>query len=89
VLTTLDFPIIYQMRHPIWTVPYTPEFMPVLAVRNLLLLYVTVRAIIGPRRISPALSLTSQRIEAALKPVERANATPAREPVESALANQG
>jgi hypothetical protein len=89
VLTTLNYPIIYQMRHPIWTVPYTPEFMPVLAVRNLLLLYVTVRAIIGPRRISPAQSLTSQRIEAALNPAERAEATPEREPVESALAKQG
>jgi hypothetical protein len=85
VLTTLNYPIIYQMRHPIWTVPYTPEFMPVLAVRNLLLLYVMARAIIGPRRISPAQSLTSQRIEEALKPVERTEATPAREPVESAL----
>jgi Glycosyltransferase family 87 len=88
VLTTLNYPIIYQMRHPIWTVPYTPEFMPVLAVRNLLLLYVTARAIIGPRRVSPALSLTSQRIEEALKPVERVEATPAPEPVESALVNQ-
>lgn len=89
VLTTLNYPIIYQMRHPIWTVPYTPEFMPTLAVRNLLLLYVTVRAIIGPRGVSPAQSLTSQRIEAALKPVERAEATPAREPVESALVKHG
>jgi hypothetical protein len=89
VLTTLNYPIIYQMRHPIWTVPYTPEFMPVLAVRNLLLLYVTVRAIIGPRRVSPALSLTSQRIEAALRSSERAEAAPTRERVESALVDQG
>jgi hypothetical protein len=89
ILTTLDYPIIYRMRHPVLTVPYTPEFMPVLAVRNLLLLYVMVRAIIGPRRITPDQSLASQRIEAALKPVERPEATPAREPVEPELVNQG
>ena len=45
-LTTLDFPIIYQLRHPIWTVPYSPQFMPVLALRNGLLLWVTLRVII-------------------------------------------
>lgn len=43
-LTTLDFPILYQLRHPIWTVSYTPLFMPVLALRNGLLAWVTVRA---------------------------------------------
>lgn len=53
VLTTLDFPIIYQMRHPIWTVTYTPAFMPVLAVRNGLLLWATLRAILR-RRTRPA-----------------------------------
>jgi hypothetical protein len=84
VLTTLDYPIIYQMRHPIWTVPYTPEFMPVLAVRNLLLLYVTVRAIIGPWRVSPALSLTSQRIEAALRSAARDRGAPVREAADEA-----
>jgi hypothetical protein len=55
----------------------------------LLLLYVMVRAIIGPRRIAPDQSLASQRIEAALKPVERPEATPAREPVEPELVNKG
>lgn len=45
-LTTLDFPILYQLRHPIWTVSYTPLFMPVLALRNGLLLWVTLRAIL-------------------------------------------
>jgi len=89
ILTTLDYPIIYRMRHPVLTVPYTPEFMPVLAVRNLLLLYVMVRAIIGPRRIAPDQSLASQRIEAALKPVERPEAMPVREPVEPELVNKG
>jgi hypothetical protein len=63
--------------------------MPVLAVRNLLLLYVMVRAIIGPRRIAPDQSLVSQRIEAALKPVERPEATPARASVEPELVNKG
>lgn len=45
-VTTLDFPILYQLRHPIWTVPYTPLFMPVLALRNGLLLWVTLRALL-------------------------------------------
>lgn len=49
-LTTLDFPIIYQMRHPIWTVTYSWQFMPVLALRNGLLLWVTIRAIVRTRR---------------------------------------
>ena len=89
ILTTLEYPIIYLMRQPILTVPYTPEFMPLIAVRNLLLLYAMARAIFGPRWVSPAQSLTSQRIEAALNPAERAEATPEREPVESALAKQG
>ena len=78
ILTTLEYPILYQLRHPILTVPYTWQFMPVLAVRNLLLLYATARAIIGPRRIALDQSLASQRIEAALKPVERPESTPAR-----------
>jgi hypothetical protein len=47
-LTTLDFPFIYQMRHPILTVPYSWQFLPVVAVRNGLLLWMTFRAIIGP-----------------------------------------
>jgi hypothetical protein len=50
LLTTLDFPIIYQMRHPIWTVTFSWQFMPVLAVRNGLLLWVTIRAIVRRRR---------------------------------------
>jgi hypothetical protein len=50
-LTWLDFPIIYQWRHPIWTVTYSAPFMPVLALRNGLLLWVTVRAIIRPKSL--------------------------------------
>ncbi len=46
--TTIDYPILYQMRHPITTVPYSWQFMPVIALRNLLLLFVTLRAIIRP-----------------------------------------
>ncbi len=47
-LTWLDFPIMYQWEHPIWRVPFSPLFMPALALRNGLLLWVTVRAIIRP-----------------------------------------
>lgn len=67
VLTTINYPIIYQMRHPIWTVTFTPAFMLVLAARNLLLIYITVRAIIRPKRVAPGASLTSQRLDAALR----------------------
>ncbi|HEX6540262.1 MAG TPA: glycosyltransferase family 87 protein [Ktedonobacterales bacterium] len=45
-LTTLDFPIVYGLRAPIWDSPFSWQFMPVIALRNLLLLYVTVRAIL-------------------------------------------
>jgi hypothetical protein len=48
-LTWLDFPIMYQWEHPIWRVPFSPLFMLALALRNGLLLWVTVRAIIRPR----------------------------------------
>ncbi len=43
LLTTLDFPILYTVRHQITTVTYTPAFMPVLALRNLLFIGVTLR----------------------------------------------
>ena len=46
VLTTYDFPIIYQSQHPIEHVPFSWQFMPVVALRNGLLLWVTVRAIV-------------------------------------------
>lgn len=54
LLTLYEFPIIYQMRRPILTVPYSWEFMPVLALRNGLLLYATLRAIMRPPRRAPA-----------------------------------
>lgn len=72
VLTTLDYPILYQMRHPIWTVPFTWEFMPVLAARNLLLLYVTVRAILRPRAApQPAATLDRDAAHVANAAIER------------------
>ncbi len=64
LLTTLDFPIIYQMRHPIWTVTFSPEFMPVLALRNGLLLWVTLRAIVR-RDARRSVALTPDLISAA------------------------
>lgn len=50
-LTWLDFPIIYQWRHPIQTVTFSAAFMPVLALRNGLLLWATLRVIIGPKPV--------------------------------------
>jgi hypothetical protein len=49
-LTWCDFPIIYQLHHPIQTVTYSWQFMPVLALRNGLLLYATLRVIIRPKK---------------------------------------
>ena len=50
ILTWYDYPILYQLHHPIQTVTYSWQFMPVLALRNGLLLYVTLRVIIRPSR---------------------------------------
>lgn len=50
-LTWLDFPIIYQWRHPIQTVTFDAAFMPVLALRNGLLLWATLRVIIRPTHV--------------------------------------
>jgi hypothetical protein len=44
-LTTLIFPFIYQTRHPILSVPGNPAFLPTIAIRNLLLLIATLRAL--------------------------------------------
>jgi hypothetical protein len=49
-LTWYDYPILYQLHHPIQTVTYGWQFMPVLALRNGLLLYVTLRVILRPNR---------------------------------------
>lgn len=45
LLTWLDFPMLYQTRHPILTVPYNPLFLPVVALRNGVLLWITARVI--------------------------------------------
>ena len=50
VLTTLDFPIVYGLRAPIWDSPFSWQFMPVIAARNLLMLYATLRAMLRPGR---------------------------------------
>lgn len=56
-LTTLNFPIIYGLRAPIWDSPFSWQFMPVIAVRNLLLLYATLRAIFrSTRKLPPPMS---------------------------------
>ncbi len=73
VLTWLDFPIVYQMRHPIWTVPYSWQFMPLLAVRNGLLLWATVRAIIRPR--SRVLHVTRAEVPEEMVTGQRAEET--------------
>ena len=54
VLTTLDFPIVYGLRAPIWDSPFSWQFMPVIAARNLLLLYATLRAMFRPGRRATA-----------------------------------
>jgi hypothetical protein len=46
-LTTLIFPYLYGVRNPIQTVTYDVAFMPVVAIRNLLLLSFTLRAILS------------------------------------------
>ncbi|MDE3231622.1 MAG: hypothetical protein KGO05_17210 [Chloroflexota bacterium] len=46
-LTTLIFPYLYSIRNPILTVPYNWAFMPIVALRNILLLSFTLRAILG------------------------------------------
>ncbi len=46
-LTTLIFPYLYGLRNPIQTVTYDWAFMPVVAIRNILLLSFTLRAILS------------------------------------------
>jgi hypothetical protein len=61
ILTTLDFPIVYGLRAPIWESPYSWQFMPVIAIRNGLLLYATLRAILrSKRKTSPATETSPQ-----------------------------
>lgn len=46
-LTTLIFPYLYGLRNPILTVTYDWAFMPTVALRNILLLSFTLRAILS------------------------------------------
>lgn len=66
LLTWYDFPILYQLRHPIQTVTYTGLFMPVLALRNGLLLWATLRVIM--RRKAAARSLPADAVPHATQP---------------------
>ncbi len=68
LLTWLDFPMLYQTRHPILTVPYNPAFLPVVALRNGVLLWITARVIMrsdtqatGNRARSAAMELPGDR----------------------------
>jgi len=45
-LTTTIFPYLYGLRKPVWTVTFGWEFMPAVALRNALLVYVTLRALL-------------------------------------------
>ncbi|HZC08082.1 MAG TPA: hypothetical protein VE338_20770 [Ktedonobacterales bacterium] len=75
-LTTLIFPYLYGLRNPIQTVTYNWAFMPVVAIRNILLLSFTLRAILSAARRQP---LASER--AATMPVvseDTSSGTPGR-----------
>jgi hypothetical protein len=75
LLTTLDFPILYGMRNPIWTVTYSWQFMPVVTLRNALLVYATLRAILRPRR-SAATHADASRADRSQRGDEREGAQP-------------
>jgi hypothetical protein len=47
LLTTLEYPILFDASFRQWTTTYTTPYMLVLAIRNGLLLYVTVQATLG------------------------------------------
>ncbi|MGZ6348552.1 MAG: hypothetical protein ACXWQ8_03495 [Ktedonobacterales bacterium] len=49
LLTLVDYPLIYPFNQPGYTLPWEHEFMLVVAVRNILLLYATVRVVAGSR----------------------------------------
>ncbi|HEV2239045.1 MAG TPA: glycosyltransferase 87 family protein [Ktedonobacterales bacterium] len=54
VLTTMIYPFIYFAHPHIRLVAYDPLFLPALALRNVLLLYVTVRVLRAGARATPA-----------------------------------
>ncbi len=59
-LTTTIFPYLYGLRNPIQTVTFGWQFMPTVALRNLLLLYVTIRALTRSNAPAPATASDSQ-----------------------------
>ncbi len=75
VLTTVVYPILYLAQPTFAMVAYTPAFMPVLAVRNLFLIAVTVRAMRGGKR-SRGRSSTSRAPMDPLDPLDRAADAP-------------
>jgi hypothetical protein len=77
-LTTLIFPYLYGLRNPIQTVTYNWAFMPVVAIRNILLLSFTLRAILsaGPPR---SRRLAAEQAEAPPTPVAEASSAAASE----------
>ena len=82
-LTTLIFPFIYQTHHPIITVPDNPAFFPTIALRNLLLVIATVRAVRG-RRPATAGQAPAEA-EAHLRLPALPDSVPARERVPTLL----
>jgi hypothetical protein len=77
-LTTLIFPYLYGLRNPIQTVTYNWAFMPVVAIRNILLLSFTLRAILsaGPPR---SRRLAAEQAEAPPAPASEASSAAASE----------
>lgn len=69
ILTTCDFPIIYQLQHPIWWVTFSWQFMPVLALRNGLLLWATARAILR-RSPKPERTLSTRENHRPIQPMQ-------------------
>jgi hypothetical protein len=65
-LTTLIFPFLYQTQHPIINVPNNPGFLPVITLRNALLIVATVLAVRGrsgtPAQSAPAEAGTDEAL---------------------------
>jgi hypothetical protein len=83
-LTTLIFPYLYGVRNPIQTVTYDVAFMPVVAIRNLLLLSFTLRAILSAeplrRRGATTATIGATREAPARRPADVAPETPEQTP---------
>jgi len=73
LMTTLIYPYLYGLRNPISTVTFGWSFMPAVALRNLLLLYVTLRALTRAAPRQPARNASATLAEA---PMRTAPATP-------------